>query len=132
MGRFNNVFAAVALTVSVVVGSLGTAYAAPVKQGTTKQVVLSLPERADILNRMAIHNAMKGDPKKAAHFFLRSFHMSRQAKDKKRAIRAISNLKQLEKKYGKTAIMGKRRPQNKAVKPVKPYNMPDWRKSHEA
>ncbi len=131
MGRFGLLVSAVVLSFSVVASTVATAQAAPAAAGKVYQV-LTLPQRADILNKMAIHNARKGDAKKAAHFFLRSFHISRKARDKKRAIRAISNLKRLEKKYGRTAILKQKGSRIEAVKPLKPYNMPDWRKSHEA
>ncbi len=131
MGRLKVWFSAIALTFTIALGSTVSAQAAPQHQGKVMKV-LTLPQRADILNKMAIHNALKGDPRKAAHFFLRSFHISRKARDKKRAIRAISNLKRLEKKFGRTAILGKKTPQAKTEKPLKAYNMPEWRKSHEA
>ncbi len=141
MGRFTIAFSAILVSLGVVVGTFATAQAAtltPKAQQQGKVIkVLTLPQRADLLNRMAIHNALKGDASRAAHFFLRSFHMSRAAKDKKRAIRAIANLKKLEKKYGRKAMLKKggsanKFPKPEMRKPVKPYNMPDWRTSHEA
>ena len=131
MGRFGLLVSAVIMSFSVVASTVATAQAAPAAAGKVYQV-LTLPQRADILNKMAIYNARKGDAKKAAHFFLRSFHISRKARDKKRAIRAIANLKRLEKKFGRAAILKQKKARGKTEKPLKPYHMPEWRKSHEA
>ncbi len=137
MSRFTIAFSTIIVSLSVVVGAFSVAHAAPIAQQGKVVHVLTLPQRADILNRMAIQNALKGDAPRAAHFFLRSFHISKKAKDKKRAIRAIANLKRLEKKFGRQAILKKGRrvkpaAKAKTLKPTKPYNMPEWRKSHEA
>ncbi len=143
MSRFNKVFTAVMMSTAMMFATLSMAQAQgqAIKhnQGSVQGKLvkpLTLQQKADILNKMAIHNVRIGKPRKAAHFFLKSFYASRVAKDRKRASRAIANLKRLKRDFGKTALsarpMNKPRILPKAVAPTKPYNMPDWKVSKEA